>query len=282
VPYKTFQNLAIGVAFSPNLIANLYEAARLSKMLNAQLVLIHVGPESDEKKQKIADIIAAESETPAAYRLVFKPGKPVEAILEAVAENEVDLLLLGALSEERFVKHYMGSIARKITRKASCSVLLMINPSVERVVCQHVVVNGFDDDHTAATIHTAFHVASSLGSKQLTIVEEISSEAVSIKVNDDRSLKRANLLKEKIKRQQEFRVQAILKNLPNDIKENITIQTQPIFGRRGYSIGHYAQIARADLLVMNAPNKSSFLERFFPHDVEYILNDLPTDVLIVR
>ena len=63
---------------------------------------------------------------------------------------------------------------------------------------------------------------------------------------------------------------------------DINIKTQSIFGRRGYSIGHYAKVKRADLLVMSAPNKTGFLDRIFPHDLEYILSELPTDVLIVK
>jgi hypothetical protein len=41
-------------------------------------------------------------------------------------------------------------------------------------------------------------------------------------------------------------------------------------------------VARADLLVMNAPRKMTFWDRLFPHDIEYILTELPTDVLIVQ
>jgi nucleotide-binding universal stress UspA family protein len=63
---------------------------------------------------------------------------------------------------------------------------------------------------------------------------------------------------------------------------DIIIKTQSIFGRRGYSIGHYAKIKRADLLVISAPKKTGILDRIFPHDLEYILSELPTDVLIVK
>ena len=55
--------------------------------------------------------------------------------------------------------------------------------------------------------------------------------------------------------------------------EDIVIKSQPIFGKRGYSIGHYAQVARADLLVMNAPAKMTFWDRLFPHDIEHILTE---------
>jgi hypothetical protein len=74
-----------------------------------------------------------------------------------------------------------------------------------------------------------------------------------------------------------------IKNILNEINyEDISVNTQSIFGRRGYSIGHYAKVKRADLLVMNAPDKIRFIDRIFPHDIEYILSELPTDVLIVK
>ena len=55
-----------------------------------------------------------------------------------------------------------------------------------------------------------------------------------------------------------------------------------IFGVLRYSIGHYARIVRADLLIMNAQEESTFLNRFFPKDLEHILAELPTDVLIIQ
>ncbi|MGB0892090.1 MAG: universal stress protein, partial [Flavobacteriaceae bacterium] len=74
-----------------------------------------------------------------------------------------------------------------------------------------------------------------------------------------------------------------VKNILEEIDfSDIKVKTQSIFGRRGYSIGHYAKVKRADLLIMNAPTKTSVLDRIFPHDLEYILSELPTDVLIVK
>ena len=65
------------------------------------------------------------------FEIIFKPGDPVSAILSAAKENSIDLLILGALKRENFLKYYVGSIARKITRQAQCSVLLLIGPSVD-------------------------------------------------------------------------------------------------------------------------------------------------------
>ena len=79
---------------------------------------------------------------------MFKAGDPVDVILSVSEEKKIDLLILGALKRENFLKYYVGSIARKITRQANCSVLLLINPSVDRLPCRHVVVNGLKDPKT--------------------------------------------------------------------------------------------------------------------------------------
>ena len=78
------------------------------------------------------------------------------------------------------------------------------------------------------------------------------------------------------------RVEKLLLEMPDALSKEIVVKSQAIFGKRGYSIGHYAQVVRADLLVMNAPSKTSFWGRLFPHDIEHILGELPTDVLIIR
>ena len=141
------------------------------------------------------------------------------------------------------------------------------------------MTNGLEDLKTKETIKTSFFVSKKLGCKRITIVEEINQSEVDIKVNDDRSLRKATILKERIKQREIFRVKDILSEIDT---EDITVKIQSIFGRRGYSIGHYASVVRADLLIMNAPKKFNIWDRIFPHDLEYILSELPTDVLIVK
>ena len=121
-----------------------------------------------------------------------------------------------------------------------------------------------------------------MGANRLTIVEEIPEDSVAVKVDDDRSLRKSTIIKERIRLRENTRVQNILGHISEENKTTIDYDVQPIFGKRGYSIGHFARVVRADLLVMNAPQTNSIWDRIFPHDLEYILSDLPTDVLIVR
>ncbi|QCD63765.1 universal stress protein UspA [Tenacibaculum maritimum] len=248
-------------------------------MFNAELVGVHVGGKSDKKEKQLKELLQQAPPLKTPIKTIWQSGKPVNTILQICKTENINLLVLGALQQENIYKYYVGSIARELTRKASCSVLLLIKPSIERVSCKHIVVNGLEDKRTEETIKIAFNISKDLGCKRITIVEEISQAELAVKVNDDKSLREATIKKERIKTREDKRVRNILKNINCS---DIIVKSQSIFGKRGYSIGHFAKVKRADLLIMNAPTKLGLLDRIFPHDLEYILSELPTDVLIVK
>ena len=281
--YKNeYNTILVGVAFSPNLQANVFEALRMSALFDASLVMVHVGEKTRSKEAKLQKIIADFPGSTPEHTVLWKAGHPAEVLLRACEDEKADILILGALKREGLLKYYIGSVARKLTRKCHCDVLLLIKPSVERMPCSYAVVNGLAHEKTEKAIARAFYVLDSLGATRLTVVEEIPEDDVAIKVDDDRGLRKSTIVKERIKMREDSRVKKILMHIPEKLKRTINYDVQHIFGRRGYSIGHFARVKRADLLVMNAPSKLTLLDRLFPHDLEYILSDLPTDVLIVR
>ncbi|MBT2160274.1 universal stress protein [Zobellia barbeyronii] len=279
---QPFKTILFGFAFSPSLKVNVIETARIAHFFGAKLILLHVGEKSSEKSNQINQILEQTAHQNLEVEIQWESGDPYSVISSTCTTSKIDLLILGAMQNENMFQFYVGSIARKLTRKVCCSVLLLIKPSAERVPCKHIVVNGLDAPETHFAITNAFYAANAFGAQQLTIVEEILQKEIHVTVEDDRSLKKANLMKERLKHREESRVRKIINGLPPYLTDNITVKTQSIFGKRGYSIGHYAEVVRADLLIMNAPSKTGFLDRLFPHDIEYILSDLPTDLLIIR
>ncbi len=255
---------------------------RIVDFFDANMIVVHVGDKTEKKAKKISQLVSGLSHEDDKVRIIWKQGDPVTTILETAATNNVDLIMLGAIPREDLLKFYLGSIARKITRKAQCSVLLIVKPTEDLRPCNHIIVNGLQDQKTEQTILNAFEVAQNIGAQQVTIVEEIAPQEVHVQVEDDKSLRKDLLRKEKIRRKEELRVHDILEHVPIEYKEGISIKTQSIFGKRGYSIGHYAKVVNADLLVMNAPSKNSLWKRIFTRDLEHILSELPTDVLIIR
>ena len=108
---KPFKNIGIGVAFSPNLKANLFEAARLAVFFNSKLFLIHVGEASTDKKTMLKLILKSFEKDNLNFEVVFKTGKGVDVILEAFAvlpeeiQEQVHLDIHGAnlhLQEDSF------------------------------------------------------------------------------------------------------------------------------------------------------------------------------------
>ena len=278
-----FKNILIGFAFSPNLKANVFEALRLSNSLNGSLYFLHVGKKTHIKNTKLNDILNLSPIKPKNIIVIWKEGDAVKTIITQCKKNNIDLLLLGALQRENVLKFYLGSIARKITRKSPCSVLLLIKPSVEMVAKKHIVVNAFKSSQTIDTISTAFEYADKLKIPKITLVDEINQSEINVNVDDDISLKKATKKREEVTKKEELRISEIMKSIPSLLLKNKQVNSQSIFGTRGYSIGHYARVARADLLVINSEEKRmSLWSKLFPKDLEYILSEIPTDVLIVK
>ena len=188
-----FKKILVGFAFSPNLKANIYESLRLANYFEGELIFIHAGSKTPEKESRLRDIVASSPVRASKITTEWRAGNPVRILLGASKEFDVDLILLGALKRENVVKFYLGSIARKITRKARCSVLLLINPSVERKPCQHIVVNGFDSPQTRDTIESSFVVAKALGAKKISLVITTGGGNSEHRIDDARALRRGTL-----------------------------------------------------------------------------------------
>ena len=278
-----FKKILVGFAFSPNLKANIFTSLRLANSLEAEIFFIHVGKKTPVKEKTFKEILEDSPVQPKLIKVLWEEGGPIPTILKMCEKNKIDLLLLGAVQRENVLRFYVGSIAREITRKALCSVLLLIKPSIEEVPSKHVVVNALNEPNTEKTIRAAFEFSSLMDIPNVTLVGEISQSKVNVTADDDESLKKVTEIKEGIENEEKNRYDEILKNIPDSLKENKKIQSQSIFGARGYSIGHYARVVRADLLVLNSEMKrSSFISRIFPKDLEHILSELPTDVLIIK
>lgn len=255
------------------------QACRFATYFKAKLYVVHIG-EKDQQKENKFKAIVHEFGFSGEVVYLFKEGNPIKVLSSICDENQIDLLILGAVKRENLMKHYLGSVARKLTKKVNCSVLLLINQSQKEIFKKHIVVNGLESDRSHNTISTAFYVAQSLSSKKITIVEEIKNNEV--KIDDDRSLRRAAINHERKTHQENLRVKKILNVLPVEFKNNIEIKLQGIFGKSSYSIGHYARVVRSDLLIMDTPKHQSFIKKIVANDLSFILSELPTDVLIIK
>lgn len=280
---KPFKTLATAITHSPNLEANIYESIRLTEQLGDRLILIHVGEKREEDEEKFKSLIRNAGGAPEHVELIFQEGDPVDAILDVASKNDVDLIIAGAMPREGLLRYYMGSVARRLVRAPDCnsSILLMTHPSKKKRNCGRLVVNGLDHPKTPTTLEVAVKVAAGFKARELVIVEEVEPSKIKVKAEDDSSLRRVKEEKYRIECSEEKRIDNILQRIEQP--EELTINKRCIFGKKGYTIGHFSETYCADLLIMNSPDtKLGFLDRVFTHDLEYILSELPSDLLIVH
>ncbi|MDG1526470.1 MAG: universal stress protein [Schleiferiaceae bacterium] len=280
IPPVTFKRIATAMGFSPMAKANLAEVHRIAKRCEAQMYVFHIGEWNDRCETTYTGFLSELGIPNSDVVLVCKQGDPKEKLRSLCQENSIDLLALGALVRENMFKVFTVSIARDVCRKAKVSLLLLTHSRLEGMPCERIVVNGLDHPKTLDTIRTSLWLGSKLGSKELFVVDELSEKSL-IKPDDDKSQLNSTRKRKQIEREQHSRIEGLLQKC--QVPVNLEIKEQHVFGKRGYTIAHYTKAKRADLLVVNSPDtKLRFLDRIFKHDLEYILADLPSDVLIVH
>jgi nucleotide-binding universal stress UspA family protein len=274
-----FKKIGLGIAFSPRLEALLTETARLKRLWNA-LVLIHVGEATEESKNALNELLRKTDLTGTTVTIRWVLGDPATQLLAICKQEKVDLLIAGALKRENIFKYYLGTIARKILRKANCSVLLLLNPSVTPTAFNTIVVNAED----SAFVEQALHVSCSLAKQEkanwLHIIREVKLYGLTMSASDQRTEAEYNQLQSDLVNTEIDNVQKMLTKIPHEgVKVNIKI----LSGKSGFELTQFALRKQADLLVIGAPpRRLSFFDRVFPHDQEYIFADLPCNLLIVH
>jgi nucleotide-binding universal stress UspA family protein len=280
-PSYPFETVAVALGFTPRLEGVLSEAKRIAQSVNAAFILIHIGDKTREKEELLDKLIEKLGIDKMHYRLIWmEDGEPVDTILRLCKLNIVDLLIIGALEKENILKYYLGSVARNLSRKAKCSVLLLTHPDPQPHRYRKFVVTGVDNPKTIHTVKTSMYLAKSLSVKDITIVSEVHTPGLAMTIAENSSAPEASKIKKEIAEEESSKLHTLVDHCD---KEGLRITEKTINGKPGFAIRNYAESKRADLLVINSPDTQlNILDRIFTHDIEYILEDLPCDVLIVH
>ncbi|MFL6334165.1 MAG: universal stress protein [Pyrinomonadaceae bacterium] len=74
--------------------------------------------------RRLQDAVSGEIDTPAKVRPVVLRGRPYEEILSYAAENEIDLICIGADGVDRGLRGLFGSNVDRVLRQSPCPVLV--------------------------------------------------------------------------------------------------------------------------------------------------------------
>lgn len=276
-----FRKIGVAIAFSPRLQALLAEVARLKILWKSEVSLIHVGNKSAEAENLLRGYLNAVGLTESGdVRVFWEYGKPLDRILYRCKKEEVDLLIAGALKKEKLIHYYLGSVARKILRKADCSVLMLTNPSLAPEPFNNIVVNAENSNYVNEALQTATSIALLDHASWLHVVREIKLYGLTMSASENSSEEEYENLRQSLVREEVITVQKLMEAIPH---HGVKINVKLIAGKSGFELAKFAARKKAQLLVVGAPPKRfSIFDRVFPNDLEYIFADLPCNLLIVH
>jgi nucleotide-binding universal stress UspA family protein len=274
-----FKKIGIAIAFSPRLEALIAEAAKMQVGLKSEFIFIHVGNKSEEDVKTINEYLEKYNLLNNS-KLIWQEGETVETILNICDEEQLDLLVAGALEKESLIKYIMGSVARKLSRKIKCSMLMLTEPKIESSPINYIVVEGSNNPKTENTIAVAIEIAKAFKVKNVDVIQETDLNKAVLIRSDEFKENEVAKHKENLIEEEDKRLNYILScNDCGDLKINI----DRIEGKPGYIISKYAREHHADLLILNSPDrKLNLIDRVFPTDIEFALADLPCNLLLVN
>lgn len=274
-----YKKIALAIAFSPRMEALICETKRMKDLYGASLILIHIGQDTKEKRETLDALLTKYQLDPQTTTVIWKEGKPAKKIIQICNQENVDLLIAGALKKENVFTYYLGSVARKIIRKAKCSVLVLIEPSEQPRKFDKVVINGTQQSQTPQVIRKGIALCKAERSTQVYIVNEIKMYLLRMATASEESEAKAAMIKRQLVQDEINYVEHILKDIDQG---DLKVQIKVTGGRWAVELAKFSEKIHADLLIVGAQENLNFLDRLFPHDLEDILSNLPCNVLIIN
>lgn len=275
----SWKRVGVAVALSPTAEGLLQQAAYVARIFQAELFIIHVGQASNETRLAVENLAATLLECNIPYQICWETGDPVSKILAICEREHIDLLVAGALKKENIFRYYLGTVARKIMRKANCSVLMVTNPG-ELVSYSHLVLNAEDSPYIRHALEVACWIGRKEKSKWLHVVRELKMMGLALASSDQCTEEEYNDIQQNLLHDEMSEVEKMLSSVPH---EGLKVNVKVLSGKSGFELARFAERKSADLLIVGAPERRfSLFDRVFPHDLEYIFADLPAHLLIVH
>ena len=263
-----------GVALSPHAPLIAIAAAAIAERLNARPVYVHAGEESELKREKLEQLLRMAG-IPENHDLLIQDVDPVDAVSDTAARYDAAMIVAGALEEEGMLQRIVGSVARRIARKAECPVLLLPLQVQGLPRFERVVVGARFDDDIAPVLAYVTALLRAMGVRAFTIVQEVGF------VNRLTARYASDEEREEFENDQR---RILLDYLSVFDLSGFTVDVDVLEeSAEGVASVDYARSVGADLLVFQAPSRSlTIWDRLFTHPAESVLSSLPCSMLLFR
>jgi len=270
-----YKKIAVASTFSPRFEQVLSEAGRIQERFGGDLSLIYVGEQSDETDKKFQSILGR-LKLPRDSAVHYGKGDPAEGILRAIAENDVDLIVAGALEKESALHPFLGNVARRLLREATCSVLLFTHPELKPKQLKRIVFVANYSEHAQRGFRQTLKLAEAEACERLyairvyTTFDEVRAAMF---VDNGDGKPRPRTFEEEEATLEKFVLAAGDTEVP--------IDARCIRGNTGFAASDFVKSVEADLLVVPVHKSETSAERL-PNHLAWIADVIPCNLWLIR
>jgi nucleotide-binding universal stress UspA family protein len=270
-PYKT---IAVATTFSPRFKRVLAEAKRIRDRFAAELHLIHVGERDQETPRRFSDVLA-ELGLPADSPIHYEAGEPAEAILAALARENIDMLIAGALEKEIVLHPFLGNVARRLVREAKCSVMLFTHPQKDPKPLRRIVFIADPSENGLRALKTTLLLSEAEPCERLYVIGIITAfdEARASIVGDSNAASAPQP-----KRVEEDALEELVLSAGTT---DVPIETRSIRGATGLAASDFVRSVEADLLVVPLPKGGATVQQM-PSNIAWVSDVIPCNLWVIR
>jgi nucleotide-binding universal stress UspA family protein len=270
-PYK---KIAVASTFSPRFMQVLSEAKRIRDKFGADLSLIYVGDRDDETDRKFSEVFG-QLELPQDSRIHYAKGDPASGILSALTENQIDMIVAGALEKEVALHQFLGNVARRLVREASCSVMLFTRPEVEPKPLRRMVFVADYSDHAREALKKTFLLAVAEGSERLYVIRIFTT------FDEVRAVRDGGAGEGDKHDRLDLEEAALEKFVLSCGPTEVPIEVRCIRGNTGFAAADFVQSVEAHLLVVPIA-ATGHGEEPLPSNISWITDVIPCNLWVIR
>jgi nucleotide-binding universal stress UspA family protein len=271
---SAYKTIAVATTFSPRFKRVLAEAKRIRDRFSAKLHLIHVGKRDQETPRKFSNVLS-ELGLPPDSPIHYEEGDPAESILGALARENIDMLIAGALEKEIVLHQFLGNVARRLVREANCSVMLFTHPQKNPKPLRRIV---FIADHSKNDLHalkTTLLLAEAESCERLYVIEIITAfDEARASIAEAPNASPAH----KPKHAQEDALDEFVLSAGST---EVPIETRSIRGATGLAASDFVRSVEADLLVVPLPKSRGSVQKL-PSNIAWVSDVIPCNLWVIR
>ena len=266
-PYKT---IAVASTFSPRFEQVLSEAKRIRDRFGSVLSLIYVGERNPETAKKFSDVLGA-LQLPRDSAVYYQQGSPADGILRALSDNNIDMVVAGALEKEVVLHPFLGNVARRLVRDAACSVMLFTHPEKEPKPLRKIVFVADYSEQALDALKRTLQLALAEKTERLYVIRVITTfDEARAKADGG----------DKIRTQDDDEAE-LEKFVLSAGATDVPMEARCIRGNTGFAAADFVKSMEADLLVVPVQPAANG-DQSLPGNIAWLTDVIPCNLWVIR